>query len=201
LSIDTYAALKTAVASRLRRSDTSSYVDDWITLAETEIYRRLRTKDMETALSVSIASGVAALPTSYIDLKFAYVNTSPVTRLKRKSAAWIYEKYPTRSATGIPVVIAREGSNFIFGPYPASNYTIAGVYYKNLGAVSSSAHALFTTNPDVYVYGALLMAVRELKDNTGIARWEPLFEKSIQNAQGASDKEDYSGGGLEMVLS
>lgn len=201
MSIDTYAALKTAVASRLRRADTSSYVDDWITLAEADIYRRLRTKDMETALSVTIASGVAALPTSYIDLKFAYVNTNPVTRLKRKTAAWVYEKYPNRSAEGIPVFIAREGSNFIFGPYPASTYTINGVYYKNLGAVSASAHALFSANPDVYVYGSLLMAVRELKDDSGIARWTPLYEHSIQSAQEASDKEDYSGGGLEMVLS
>ena len=201
MSLSTYAELKTAVANRLRRSDTASYVDDWITLAEADIYRRLRVEDMETALSVAISSGVAALPSGYIDLKFAYVNTSPVTRLKRKTAAWIYENYPTRSADGIPVFIAREGSNFIFGPYPSSNYTITGVYYKNLGAVSSTAHALFTSNPDVYVYGALTMAVRELKDDKGIARWTPLYENAIQQAQAASDREDYSGGGLEMVLS
>ena len=73
MSITTYADLKNAVASRLRRSDTSGYIDDWITLAETDIYRRLRTKDMETALSVAISSGVAALPTSYLELKYAYV--------------------------------------------------------------------------------------------------------------------------------
>ena len=201
MSISTYSELKSAVANRLRRSDTSSYVDDWITLAEADIYRRLRVKDMETALSVTISSGVAALPSGYIDLKFAYVNANPVTRLKRKTAAWIYEKYPTRSAQGIPVFVGREGSNLIFGPYPDSNYSINGVYYKSLGAVSSTAHALFTTNPDVYVYGSLLMAVRELKDDKGIARWTPLYEQAITNAQAASDKEDYSGGGLEMVAS
>ena len=201
MSISTYSELKSAVANRLRRSDTSSYVDDWITLAEADIYRRLRVKDMETALSVTISSGVAALPSGYIDLKFAYVNANPVTRLKRKTAAWIYEKYPTRSAQGIPVFVGREGSNLIFGPYPDSNYSINGVYYKSLGAVSSTAHALFTTNPDVYVYGSLLMAVRELKDDKGIARWTPLYEQAIQQAQMASDKEDYSGGGLEMVAS
>ena len=176
-------------------------MDDWITLAEADIYRRLRVKDMETALSVTISGGVAALPSSYLELKFAYINSSPVQRLKRKTAAWIYENYPTRTADGKPVFIAREGSNFIFGPYPDSNYTITGVYYKSLGAVSSTAHALFTTNPDVYVYGSLLMAVRELKDDKGIARWTPLYEQAIQQAQMASDKEDYSGGGLEMVAS
>ena len=199
MSISTYAELKTAVANRLRRSDTASYVDDWILLAETEIFRRLRVKDMETAFSGTISSGAVALPTSYIDLKFAYINASPVTKLQRKTAAWIYEKYPTRTADSRPAFIAREGSNFIFGPYPDSAYTVSGVYYKNIGPVSSSAHAVFTSNPDCYLYGALTMAVRDLKDDQGIARWTALFEASLVSAQAASDREDYSGGGLEMV--
>lgn len=156
---------------------------------------------MEASFSDAISSGVIALPTSYIDLKFAYVNTSPVTKLSRKTASWIYEKYPTRSSSGKPKFIAREGSNFIFGAYPDSDYTVSGVYYKNVGPVSSSAHALFTANPDVYVYGALLMATRELKDDAGVARWQPLYEHALQSAQTASDREDYSGGGLEMVAS
>jgi hypothetical protein len=201
MSIQTYTELKSAVANRLRRSDTSSYVDDWITLAETDIYRRLRVRDMETAFSDTISSGVIALPTSYIDLKFAYINTTPVVKLQRKRAEFIYEKYPYRTSDGKPAYIAREGSNLIFAPYPDSNYTVSGVYYKNLGAVSASAHALFTSNPDVYVYGALVMAVRDLKDDNGIARWTPLYEQALMSAQATSDREEYSGGGLEMVAS
>jgi hypothetical protein len=201
LSISTYAELQTAVANRLRRSDTSGYIADWITLAETDIFRRLRVKDMETAFSDTISSGVVALPTSYIDLKFAYINSSSANRLARKSAAWIYEKYPTRSSDGLPKFIAREGSNFVFGPYPDSDYTVTGVYYKNVGPVSSSDHAVFTSNPDVYVYGSLLMATRELKDDSGIARWQPLYEHALNSAQKVSDMEEVSGGGLEMTFS
>jgi len=198
MSITTYNELKTAIANRLRRADTASYVDDWITLAETDIYRRLRTEDMETSFTGTISSGVAALPSSYIDLKFAYVNTTPVVFLQRKTARWIYEKYPTRAADGKPAFIAREGTNFIFGPYPDSGYTVNGVYYKNLGALSSTAHALFLANPDVYLYGSLYMAVRDLKDNNGIARWQGLYEQSIANAQRSSEQEEHSGSTLEM---
>lgn len=202
MSISTYAELKTALANRLRRADTYSYVDDWILLAETDIYRRLRTKDMETALSGTISSGVVALPSGYIDLKFAYISgITPVQRLKRKTVGWIYENYPTRSSTDTPLFIAREGSNLIFGPYPDSAYTVAGVYYKNLGAVSSTAHALFTSNPDVYLYGSLYMAVRDLKDDEGILRWQGLYEQALASAQKASDAEEVSGGGLEMTCS
>lgn len=201
MSITDYAGLKLAVANRLRRSDTASYIDDWITLAEADIYRHLRTLDMETTLSGTISSGVVALPTSYLELKFAYINATPVTRLRRKTAAWIYENYPTRTADGKPAFIAREGTNFIFGPYPDSSYTVTGVYYKNLGAVSSSAHALFLANPDVYLFGSLTMAVRDLKDDAGVARWTPLYKQALVDAQVASDREGYSGGGLEMSAS
>ena len=199
MSISTYAELQSATASRLRRADTGSYVADWILLAETDIFRKLRVKDMETAFSDTISSGTVALPASYIDLKFAYINASPVLRLRRKTAAFIYERYPTRTSSGKPAFIAREGSNFIFGPFPDSNYAISGVYYKNIGPISSSAHAVFTNNPDVYLFGTLTMAVRDLKDDKGIARWTPLYEQALQEAQAASDREDYSGGGLEMV--
>ena len=201
MAISTYAELQTAVANRLRRADTSGYIADWILLAETDIFRRLRVRDMETGFSDTISSGTIALPTSYIDLKFAYINTSPVRKLQRKRAEFIYEKYPTRSSDGKPSYIAREGSTFIFGPYPDSGYTVMGVYYKNVGPISSSAHAVFTSNPDVYVYGSLLMAVRELKDEAGILRWQPLYEHALASAQKVSDMEEISGGGLEMTAS
>src|SRR5688572_26789553 len=98
MAISTYAELQTAVANRLRRSDTSGFIADWILLAETDIFRRLRVREMETALSDTISSGTIALPESYVDLKFAYLNTSPVRKLQRKRAEFIYEKYPTRTA-------------------------------------------------------------------------------------------------------
>jgi hypothetical protein len=199
VSISTYAELKTAAANRLKRGDTASYIDDWILLAETDIYRRLRIRDMETAFSTAISGGVCALPSGYIDLKFAYINASQTYRLKRRTNAQIYEKYPVRSSDGIPKLIAREGSNFIFGPYPDSDYTVTGVYYKNLGAVSSSAHALFTSNPDVYLFGTCYWASVDSKDDRAIARWKMAYETALSSAQMSSDKEESSGGGLEMT--
>lgn len=198
MSITTYAELKTAIAARLKRGDTASYVDDWITLAETDIYRKLRTRDLETSFTGTISGGVLALPTSYLDLKYAYVNASKAYRLQRTAPTAIYERYPDRASTTIPKFIAREGSNFIFGPYPDSNYTVNGVYYKDLGAVSASAHALFLANPDVYVFGACYMASVDAKDDRSMMRWGSLYEKALKSAQVDSDAEEFSGGGLEV---
>jgi hypothetical protein len=199
LSLATYSDLQSAVASWLDRSDLTSVVPDLITIAETRIFRELRSKDMETSFSTAIASGVIALPTSYVGLKYAYVDGTPTQWLERKPAQWIYQNYPTRAAENKPAFIAREGSNFIFGPYPDSAYTVKGVYYKNIGPLSSSAHAVFTANPDLYLFGSLVEAAPYLKNDVRLTLWEARYQQSLKAAQGTSDREDSSGGSLRMV--
>jgi hypothetical protein len=199
LSISTYVELQAAVASWLKRSDLTSSIPDLITLAETRIFRELRSKDMETSFSTAITSGVISLPTSYVGLKFAYIDASPTQWLDRKTDLWIYQNYPTRFSGGIPKFIAREGSNFIFGPYADSGYTVKGIYYKNIGPVSSSAHAVFTNNPDLYLFASLVEAEPFIKDDKRIPLWEAKYQTILESAQGQSDDEEASGSTLRMV--
>jgi hypothetical protein len=199
VSLSTYSDLSTAVAAWLHRADLASNIPDFISLAEARIFRNLRSKEMEATLNATVSSGVIATPTSYIDLKYAYVNQSSVTKLERKDPAWIYQNYPLRSSGGTPKFIAREAGNFIFGPYPDSSYLITGVYYKNIGPVSSSAHAVFTANPDLYLYGSLVAATPFLKQDPRIAMWEALYQGALASAQGMDDREDYSGGSLRVM--
>ena len=197
MSITTYAELKTSVSNWIKRADLTSYLDDIVTLGESRIMREVRTSDMETALSGSISSGTMALPTGYLELKFAYVSAAPVTWLQKKSASWIYQKYPIRSGGEVPKFIAREGTNFIFGPYP-SNATIAGVYYKNLGPLSSNLHNLFVNNPDLYLFACLAETEPFIKNDPRIQIWEAKYEKIKNDINGLRDRED-AGSDLQIT--
>ena len=196
MAITTYTQLQTAVGNWLHRADLSTYIPDLIMLGEERIMREVRSRDMETAFSDTIASGVIALPTAYLELKYATVGSSTKIFLKRTSAESIYSKYPLRQAEGEPRFIAREGSNFIFGPYPDSGYTISGVYYQDIGPVSSSDHALFTNNPDLYLFAALAETEAFIKNDPRVALWEAKYEKIKASVNGLRDREDASGGGL-----
>lgn len=195
MSIASYSELKTAVANWLNRSDLTSYIPDFITLGENRIYRELRIRTMETALSETIASGVVAVPSTYVDLKFAYINSSPTTKLQRRTAEFIYEKYPTRSSEGTPHFIAREASNFIFGPYPDSAYTVKGVYYARLTALSdSNTTNWFTTNaPDILLWASLAEAEPFLKNDARVALWAAKYEAAKQGIQMEDKREEHSG--------
>lgn len=198
MALSTYADLQSAVSNWLKRSDLTNYVGDLITLGETWIYRHARTREMETALSVTIASGVAALPNDFIALKNARIESAH-KNLSIRPAEWIYDQFPNRSATGIPGYVAVEGSNLIFGPATDSTYTISGTYYANLGAVADSAHALFTNNPDLYLFAALSEAELFIKNDPRSAIWMAKRDQILMDVNGQAQESRFSqAGGLAV---
>ncbi len=176
-------------------------IDDIVTLGESRIFREARTKDNEATLALTIgATGGASLPTDYVALKLAYITTTPSYVMERRSAEWIYSQYPARTSSGMPKFIAREGSNFIFGPYPDSGYSLAGIYYKSLGPLSSGTYNLFLNNPDLYLWACLSMAEPILGRDARIATWEAMYQRILSDVNGFSKAEDNSGGTLRMRL-
>lgn len=178
----------------------ATLVADLITVGEDRIFREVRTRDMETALSDTISStGVVAVPTSYLAMKFLYLNTSPQVALERRSAEWIYANYPQNTTSGIPQYFARNASNFIFGPYPDSGYTVNGVYYKRLTSISGSGlNALFTTNPDLYLFACLAESEIVIGRDQRTVLWEQKYMRILADVNGMDKAEDQSGSTLQM---
>ena len=195
-NITTWATLKTEVANQLNRTDLTNDVPFFIQLAEFRIYRELRVRQMETVLNSTMSSGQIAVPSGYRSLKFAYIDGTPVQKLERKDAEWIYHNYPTRSASSKPFYIARDGGNFIFGPFPDSAYTVKGVFYKQLDLLSDSntSNWLITDAPDLIYFAALCEAKPWLGDDERVPLWERKYEIIKQRIQQADNDEEFSGG-------
>jgi hypothetical protein len=204
MSINTYASLKTSIVSWLdiNTSDVTSVIDDLITVAETRINREAQSKDTEEPLSATVASGVAAVPADYQMLKFAYLNTNPVTILERRTPAWIYQQYPNRSGASIPsggtVFVGREGTNFIFGPCVPDGYIVKGVYFRNNPAISVSAHDFFVNNPELYLMAALAESEILIGRDNRIVLWEAKYQNLLKAVNNLDDSEAISGSHLEM---
>lgn len=163
MSISTYAELQTAVSTWTKRADLATPAPDLIMLGENWIFRNVRAREMETALSVAISSGVASVPSTFRQLKHARLDQSPSIPLQIKSAGWIYSTYPNRSSGETPRYIAVDGANFIFGPNAADG-TVKGTYYGSLTSIQSTPNALFLAHPDLYLFAALAEAAPFCKD-------------------------------------
>lgn len=200
MAISTYAELKSAIVDWLDVDTAAlqSQVDNLIIVAERRINREVRCREMETALSATITAGVVAVPSDYMAMKFCYVNTSPRKSLERRSAEWINLNYPYQSGSGIPLYIGRNASNFIFGPYPDSGYTVNGIYFARLAAVSTSPNAMFLANPDMYLMCSLAESETILQRDNRVPMWQAKADKIIAEVNSEYKSEDESGSTLQM---
>lgn len=206
MSFASYTSFGTSLVGWLLDSNTATITDvgvsqvaDLITVAETRIFREARTKEMETSFGSTISAGVLALPTGYLALRRAFINSSPISSLERRSAEWIHMNYPDNSASGVPKFIARYGTNFIFGPYPDSAYTVNGTYYKSPTAISGAAlNELFSTNPDLYLFACLAEADILIGNDKRIQMWEAKYQKILMLVNGVDQAEIGSGSSLQM---
>lgn len=200
--ITDYSTLKTAVADYLARSDLTGFIPNFVQNCESKIYKNLRIRAMETALSGTIASGVLAVPSAFVELKYAYVNTSPIQPLDWVPPEMIYARHPVRSGSAeIPRDISVEATNFIFGPYPG-NYAIAGIYYARLTALSdSNTTNWFTTNaPDLLLYGSLMEAEPFLKNDRRIEVWGTFYRLAYDAVAGEERRQKVASGSIAARL-
>lgn len=201
MTIVSYATLQTAIAGWLHRSDLTANIPEFIQYAENRIYRGLRIRCMETAINSTIAAGVVALPARYRQLKHAYIDGSPIRKLDRKDAEWIYQTYPTRSADGKPRFIAREGENFIFGPYPDSNYTLKGSCYAALPPLSdtNTTNWLIDNAPDLLLAAAMCEAQPFVMNDERTPVWDTKYTAAAARLQREDDNEEFSGSPLSST--
>lgn len=177
--ITSYATLQTAVADYLARSDLTTFVPNFIQNCESKLYRTLNLRAEETALNVAISNGLATVPDDFKALKFAYYDGTPVRPLKWVPLAELYDEYPVRTTTGLPNLITREATSFIFGPVPADG-TLKGVYYAKPDPLRTTDGNWYVLNaPEVLLYGSLLEATPFIKDDPRIPIWKAAYDDAV----------------------
>ena len=198
--ISSYSTLLTAVGDYLARSDLTTFIPNFVQNFEERFYRDPENwaSWMESALSVTLSNNVAAVPTGYLGLRIAYFST--YRPLKRLSLEQLYARFPrgtTVSSAGIATYIARNGSNFEFGPAVQSG-TLLGTYYAKPTLLRSfasdaAAHTLIVDAPDLLLYGSLLEAMPFIKDDARIPLWQAAKELALQAYRDKYTEEDGSG--------
>ena len=88
MAISNFTNLKTAIANYLNRDDLTSYIPDFISLAESRINNELRVREMEVVdTSTTTVSGTQGydLPTGFIEAKYVIYRSNPYSILQYKA--------------------------------------------------------------------------------------------------------------------
>ena len=200
MTIASYADVLTSIRDWLARpTDTVTLPDarlaDLVSFAETEIWDRLRVRDMLTTTPLSTTAQSITAPTDLLEVSHIYLTGQPAYTLNFKAPPQFWASFADNIPKR-PNSYTLEGSNLLFGPTPDATYTVSFTYFQRPAALSSAVNAVFTARPQLWVYGALSHAAPLIGNDARIGIWRGMFEQALVQTQQASDRAAYSGAPL-----
>jgi hypothetical protein len=187
MAISTYAELQTAVAGWLHRSDLTTQIPDFITLAESRINRKLALllQETEATLTATPASRAMAVPTRFASPLGLWLTTYE----PRQALGYMLPTHlPVTDEASESVYYTVNGSN-IETENPADQaYTYLLRYFINFDIAATSTNSLLDAYPDIYLYGTLLESAPYLQDTTAFQIWENRFEVAVREATRESNR-------------
>ena len=199
MALTTYTELKTSIADWLNRTDLTATIPDFISLAEAQIERQLRTRQMLTRTTLTIDAEFETIPADLLEVRaLKLTGTNPITPMTFMTMDSLDEQSTIDIGSGKPKYFTVVGSEFRFVPTPDASYASEIVYFAKLTKLSASVatNFLITSSPDIYLYGSLLQAAPYLQDDARIPVWTTLYERALSDLQVADDRGSNSGGKL-----
>ena len=201
MALTNYSDLVASVASWMNRTDLASVIPDFVTIAESKIARdlRLRTQLTSGTLTTSTTTRAVALPTGWLEFESVTIDGTPDTLCTFRTTEYLDLVFPESGSSGKPIAYSIEGTNILFGPTPASAYTVNIDYYARFGALaSSSTNWLLTNHPNVYLYACLREGAFFTKDQAGAQQWDALYKQEVKTLQASDDDQMHSGSALAV---
>lgn len=204
MALTTYTELKAAVADWLNRTDLTTPIIDFISLAEAEMKRRLRRATESTTIYISAGnmngpSDMAEpihlrLSSSdpYLDGNLSLCTPEMLTDVRQR----------TGYVAGRPTHFAFYDGQLQFAPIPDQSYDGILLYAQQLTPLSDSvsSNAVLAEAPDAYLFGALLQATPYVEHDERIAVWQMKFDNAIEQMNEVRVRESYGAGLKESRL-
>lgn len=186
MTITNFGTLKTAIADTLNRDDMTSVIPQFVSLAQAQFNRKIRSHRQITRGSLTIDAQFEALPADWLETIRITMDANPIRVLTQISMDDL-TRYRTAidNTTDAPVYFAHNGTDIELFPTPSTSYTGEITYYAKITAPSADGDTnwLLTNNPDVYLYGALVHTAPYLKDDARIALWAGLLAQAMSEIE------------------
>lgn len=203
MALTNYTDLKTTIANYLGRSDLTSQIPDFISLAEIRLARELRIRQMLKTATATTTAGdsTVGLPSDFLEMRDLYVAGNPRITVSYQTPS-IFSRNSRADESGKPVFYTMRGLEFEFAPIPDAEYTLQMVYYAKPTALSSNnlSNVFMANTPDALLYGALLEAEPYLMNDARAQVWNTFYNVAIEKLKVSDDESEYAGVPLQMTL-
>jgi len=199
----TYTDLKTSIANYLARTDLTSQIPDFITLAENRLRRELRMRQMlKLVYATTIANeSTLSLPIDFLEIRDLHLNNTPITALQYLSPSVFYRNADV-TTVGVPSKYTVLANDFQFARIPDSEYNVRMLYYAAPTYLSdSNTSNVFLVNcPDALLYASLGEAEPYIMNDERLQTWAALYQKAVDTINRSDEKQEYAGVPIAMTL-
>lgn len=190
MAISNYQELKDEVIGWSKRSDQDLNIDNFIILAESEMYNhprkslRLRDTEIRATASMSITSRFLALPTGFNKMRSMRINVTDDYNVLTFTTP---EGMSRRDDTGQPLYFT-VSNQIEFDILPDEAYEVEQNYYGTAVGISSAntTNDVLTNHPDIYLFGCLYKLFTRVVDTEQAAVFQAMFYSAIQGANKTS---------------
>ena len=189
MALSTYAGLKASAADWLNRSDLTSAIPDFVTMATAQLTRRLiqlgPVREMFATTTLNITAEKTNLPSDFYGLKSLYLyTTSDSGQVQYCEPEKIAEQKILRpNQDGDPQLFTIIGSQIQFWPWNTGTYSAEIGYWQAIPAMSADGDTnwLLAKHPDAYLYTTLIQSAPYLKDDDRLTVWGTLATQIVQD--------------------
>ena len=191
MSISNYTELQTAIGNWLDRTDMAARAPEFIALAEAQMNRRLRVRQMVTRAEAALSSEFTDAPGDIIEPIHLTleISESDIRFLEYMAPERLLAEKACISAVTAaePEFYSIVGGSIQLLPTPDQSYTGELTYWAKIPALATnSTNWLLTNFPDAYLYGSLIQAGPQLASPEDIATWGTLFATALADVQASN---------------
>lgn len=181
-----YSALLTAIADWLHRTDLTAVIPQFVLLAEEDMNKRLRVREMEAFFAGSTSSKVLPISADVAGIKSLWPSATPESPLKVQP----FERVKA-SIAATPTLYAIQGNSIVLN----ADADVEGVIYERIPALSSTnaTNNILTAYPSLYLFGAMRYAYAFMKDTNSEASYAAQFQQRLDEVNQADMRDRFTG--------
>ena len=203
MALANFSDLQTSVANYLGRSDLTSQIPDFISLAELRLSRDIRTRRMlkTSTATMTVGDPTVGLPSDFLAIRDVFIQGLPRTVVSYLSPS-AFSSNSRADQSGLPVFYTLRANELEFAPYPDSAYVVQMLYYFKPTAlsVSNTSNEFMANYPDALLYASLLEAEPYLMNDQRAITWANLYNQAIDRINTSDEESEFSGVPLVMTV-
>ena len=182
MAVTTLADIKASAADWLNRSDLTTQINDFATLASSEMQRKLNTTSQTSIINHTVTASEATAKKFYMPDGATGIISITDSKGRNLSAVSYkdYEVYTTESGDGC--VYAVSGGEIYIGPPPSEN-DVFTIQFRDGDSSYLTAYrgADVVALPEVLLMGILMNAYIYLKDDNRVPFFKDKFYQGIED--------------------